>query len=218
MFGDVTTPDPSGDPNLRNQNYERINYDTAINGRLIVNGLGGNDYFASDDNSAITTLDGGAGNDTFQIGQIYGLSRDRSCRRRATASSRRPGPTARRVSRPTTSTALTYDTSCAGLNEQDIFGTVATTRGWLSAGASQPLVAVGDVGDDVFTVYSNQAPLRLEGGDDNDLFVVRGFALAQTKTNGGNPATGTRLRSGPEQQATATSSGSTRRTRSRCRA
>ena len=43
------------------------------------------------------------------------------------------------------------------------------------------------MGDDVFTVYSNQAPLRLEGGDNNDLFVVRGFALAQTKLNGGDP-------------------------------
>ncbi|HEY6030129.1 MAG TPA: hypothetical protein VIU44_06180, partial [Gaiellaceae bacterium] len=92
---------------------------------------------------------------------------------------------------PNDVTALTYDTSCGSLNPQDVFATVATTRGWLSAGASQPLVAVGDVGDDVFTVYSNQAPLRLEGGDDNDLFVVRGFALAQTKTNGGNPVTGT---------------------------
>ena len=44
---------------------ERINYDTAINGRLNVYGLGGNDYFAVDDNSAITTLDGGAGDDTL---------------------------------------------------------------------------------------------------------------------------------------------------------
>src|SRR5262249_38873004 len=56
--------------------YERINYDTGINGRLIVNGLGGNDAFFTDDNSAVTTLDGGLGNDNFQIGQIYGLSRD----------------------------------------------------------------------------------------------------------------------------------------------
>src|SRR5207247_3355237 len=68
LLGDVTTADPNGSTSLRNQNYERINYDTAINGRLIANGLGGNDYFASDDNSAITTLDAGKGNDTYQIG------------------------------------------------------------------------------------------------------------------------------------------------------
>ncbi|HEV8460189.1 MAG TPA: Calx-beta domain-containing protein [Gaiellaceae bacterium] len=183
LLGDVTTPDPSGSQAIRNQNYERINYDAAINGRLIVNGKGGNDYFASDDNSAITTLDGGAGNDTFQIGQIYGLQRDPFTFGVSTPSC------SPRVA-PNDVTALTRDTSCGSLNPQDVFGTVATTRGWLSAGASQPLVAVGDVGDDVFTVYSNQAPLRLEGGDDNDLFTVRGFALAQTKTNGGNPVTG----------------------------
>jgi len=58
-----------------------------------VRGLDGDDYFAVDDNAAITTLDGGAGNDTFQIGQIYGEPRislpgrerqpgDRSGRRR----------------------------------------------------------------------------------------------------------------------------------------
>ena len=33
-------------------------------------------------------------------------------------------------------------------------------------------------GNDEFVVYSNQAELRLEGDDDNDLFVVRAFALA----------------------------------------
>ena len=64
---------------------QRINYDAALNGRLSVYGLGGNDYFAADDNAAITTLDGGAGYDTFQIGQIFGLKRDEdspTCRRR----------------------------------------------------------------------------------------------------------------------------------------
>ena len=53
------------------QDVERINYDENINARLTVNGLGGNDFFAVDDNASITTLDGGAGNDTFQIGQAY---------------------------------------------------------------------------------------------------------------------------------------------------
>src|SRR6185437_5077278 len=91
---------------------------------------------------------------------------------------------------PNDVTALERDTSCGSLNPQDVFGTIATTRGWLSAGASQPLVAVGDIGNDVFTVYSNQAPLRLEGGDGNDLFTVRGFALTQTKTLGGDPVNG----------------------------
>ena len=36
----------------------------------------------------------------------------------------------------------------------------------------------GGTGNDEFVVYSNQAELRLEGDDDNDLFIVRAFALA----------------------------------------
>ncbi|WBA80116.1 hypothetical protein [Endozoicomonas sp. GU-1] len=55
---------------------ERINYDRNINARLTLNGLDGNDSFFSDDNSTITTLDGGAGNDRFQIGQLFGLDRN----------------------------------------------------------------------------------------------------------------------------------------------
>ena len=43
---------------------------------------------------------------------------------------------------------------------------------------------MGGDGDDSFTVYSNQAELRLEGDDGNDLFVVRGFALAETNPDG----------------------------------
>jgi len=161
---------PSGTTTLSATAFqvERVNYDTAINGRLKVYGLGGNDFFAVDDNSAITTLDGGADNDQFQIGQIYGTKRD---------------------ALPSTADGTAYplgNTSGGSLTAQDVFGTVATTRGWLSAGASQPLVAKGGSGDDTFTVYSNQATLRLEGEDDNDLFVVRAFALAEiydTRTN-----------------------------------
>ena len=55
---------------------QRINYDSALNGRLTVLGLGGNDYFASDDTTVTVTLDGGAGDDQFRIGQIFGTKRD----------------------------------------------------------------------------------------------------------------------------------------------
>jgi hypothetical protein len=44
----------------------------GINGRLTVHGMGGNDAFFSDDTTVIVTLDGGEGDDTFQIGQIFG--------------------------------------------------------------------------------------------------------------------------------------------------
>jgi hypothetical protein len=66
--------DNSGTGGYQNS-VERINYDRNINGRLVINGHEGNDAFFSDDNSSITTLDGGAGDDTFQIGQLYGLDR-----------------------------------------------------------------------------------------------------------------------------------------------
>ncbi|MHC4618339.1 MAG: hypothetical protein ACYTEQ_11370 [Planctomycetota bacterium] len=55
--------------------FERINYDENINARLRINGLEGNDEFYSDDNSSITTLDGGPGEDFFQIGQVFGEDR-----------------------------------------------------------------------------------------------------------------------------------------------
>jgi Ca2+-binding RTX toxin-like protein len=125
---------------------ERINYDAAINGRLEVFGQGGNDSFATDDNSAVTSLDGGLGDDSFQIGQLYGSRRN----------------------------------TLAHLDPNDVFATVATTRGWLSRGNSSALVAQGGAGNDQFTVYANQAALRLEGDAGNDLFTVRAFALADT--------------------------------------
>src|SRR5262249_53850650 len=143
----------------------------AVNGRLMVFGLGGNDLFASDDNAAATTLDGGADNDTFQIGQVYGLQRDGS------------QPTGAVGSTFGGSLVTPYDrfpVLPTSLTPQSVYGTVATPRGWLSAGATSPMLAQGGSGDDSFTVYSNQAVVRLEGDDGNDLFVVRAFALAVT--------------------------------------
>ena len=54
---------------------QRVSYDTGTNGRLTVEGRGGDDQFYSDDVTVIATLDGGAGDDTFQIGQIFGSNR-----------------------------------------------------------------------------------------------------------------------------------------------
>ena len=140
----------SGSNGLRPQEVQRINYDANLNGRLKVNGLSGDDWFAVDNNSVITSLDGGLGDDSFQIGQIYGSQR------------------------------VPNNVSVA-----DEFETIATTRGYISPGITSPLLAQGGAGDDSFSVYSNQAELRLEGDADNDLFVVRAFALAQTDVNTG---------------------------------
>jgi Ca2+-binding RTX toxin-like protein len=54
---------------------ERINYDTTI-GFLVVNMAGGNDSATLDDNLAPTTINGGQGNDHFQVGQIFNSLRD----------------------------------------------------------------------------------------------------------------------------------------------
>ncbi|HEY9356553.1 MAG TPA: hypothetical protein VIQ52_09640, partial [Arthrobacter sp.] len=129
---------------------QRINYDTALNGRITVFGEGGNDAFYVDDTSATITLDGGAGNDVFQIGQIFGTQRD--------------GQNA-----PDGGALLPADTFPA---------LVPTTRGWLSPGAHAPLLATGGTGNDQFTVYSNQAEIQLNGDDNNDIFIVRAFAIA----------------------------------------
>ena len=76
LHGDLATYRDLDPANSSSSEVERINYDSAINGRVTVEGRGGNDYFASDDTTATVTLDGGAGADTFQIGQIFGDKRD----------------------------------------------------------------------------------------------------------------------------------------------
>ncbi len=146
---------------------ERINYDSSLTGGVHVYSAGGNDYFAVDDNAAPTYLDGGSGDNQFQIGQIYGD-------RRTNANDPSPAPP-----------PPTYGQT-GGLLAENVFdvATVATTRGWLSRGTSSPLVADGGTGNNVFTVYSNQAVLHLQGDGGNNLFIVRGFALAETDAEG----------------------------------
>src|SRR5207249_9044813 len=41
------------------------------NGDVVVNGLGGDDFFALDDTSSVMTINGGTGNDTFEVGQLF---------------------------------------------------------------------------------------------------------------------------------------------------
>jgi len=156
LHGDVESYTDIDETTNSSTEVIRINYDAGLNGRLTVVGLGGNDYFASDDTTVNVTLDGGEGFDTFRVGQIFGLKR-------------------------------TDEILEGQLLTQDVFPTmVATTRGWLSPGISAPMVVHGGTGNDEFTVYSNQAELRLEGDDHNDLFIIRAFALAAVSTKDWN--------------------------------
>ena len=55
---------------------ERVNYDASINARLRINAFAGDDSFFVDDNAATTTIDGGVGDDYFQVGQVFRSERD----------------------------------------------------------------------------------------------------------------------------------------------
>ena len=119
---------------------ERINYDSAINGRLEVFGQGGNDSFATDDNSAITTLDGGAGDDSFQIGQLYGTRRDAAAHLAAPDDRSRSPPSRRRAagcrrglprrSWPRAATGTTCSASTRTRRRCGSKATTATTSSW----------------------------------------------------------------------------------------
>ncbi|MEM4406832.1 MAG: hypothetical protein QXS68_07275, partial [Candidatus Methanomethylicaceae archaeon] len=125
---------------------ERINYKGIE--RLVVNGLSGDDYFAVDDARAEATLNGGTGDDRFQIGQLY--------------KSKRSGDQG-------------HD---AGIKEEDYFATIQTTRGWLSNGITLPMTIHGGTGNDDFVVFHNLAVLSLFGDEGDDKFLVKAFALA----------------------------------------
>ena len=54
------------------QNVEMIEYDAQITAGLHIFGQTGDDRFALDDNSAVTTIHGEEGADLFQVGQLFG--------------------------------------------------------------------------------------------------------------------------------------------------
>ena len=153
---------------------ERINYNGTINGRLLVSSGDGDDQFYVDDNSSMTTLDGGKGKDLFQVGQVFGSNPN--------GYDYPPGD------RPDDIRVVANDTQNIDLtSDNDEISLLRITRGWLSPGISQPLTAFGGEGADTFSVYSNKAVLRMEGESGNDNFIIRAF-LAQDDiiAEGGN--------------------------------
>jgi Ca2+-binding RTX toxin-like protein len=191
----------SADANPDLDQAERVNYDQNINARLIVNGLGGNDAFAADDNSSITTLDGGAGNDRFQIGQVFGTPRDAAANI-AAADTFGTTPVIIGVIRDPLTNAIIFNPSV------DALTATVTARIWqaiadagnqaldgiayVSDGVSYATTVFGGDGADTFSVYHNKGVLRLEGEDGNDEFIVRAFVVldgttqAETEVLGGN--------------------------------
>lgn len=125
------------------QPFERVNYNTNLE-KITVEGQAGDDQFYIDDTRAKITINGGDGNDFFQIGQLYKTQRT---------------------------------VALAGVAPEDVYATTETTRGFLSNGISLPMTINGDAGEDNFIVFRNLAVLTLNGGDDNDTFLVQAFAL-----------------------------------------
>jgi hypothetical protein len=178
---------------------ERVNYNEEINARLVIRGLTGEDRFIVDDNSSITTLDGGPGDDYFQVGQVFNTPRDG-----------RDG----------------FDPASVGIEPDDQFETTAIFTGvitnsdgdvifdpvndeldaaaaaaievarlaalasgeglagvgYLSNGITHATTAFGGDGNDTFSTYHNLATLRLDGEAGNDEFIVRAFVRLPSET------------------------------------
>jgi Ca2+-binding RTX toxin-like protein len=140
---------------------ERVDYTADMESLTINSGLG-NDYFALDDNRAATTINGGAGMDVFQVGQMFNLQRDTDPEGGSIQSHANP----------------THPSSPANDGETDIFATIETTRGFLSNGITEATTINGGSDQDSFIVFHNKAVLTLNGGTGDDEFSVRAFALA----------------------------------------
>ncbi|MBT6144559.1 MAG: hypothetical protein HOH74_03955, partial [Gemmatimonadetes bacterium] len=186
---------------------ERVNYDENINARLVVSGLGGDDKIVADDNSTITTLDGGDGIDTFQIGQVFGTPRD-------AAAGLTPNETFETtpiivgviedrfgtvIFDPSNFSPVTDTLDAATVRQ--INAAIAAARpgatpgvAYVSQGVTHATTIFGGEGGDIFNIYHNKGTLRLEGEGGNDEFVVRAFVtidlseqgLTEVKAGAGN--------------------------------
>ncbi|MBI1840419.1 MAG: hypothetical protein HYR88_06145, partial [Verrucomicrobia bacterium] len=145
---------------------EKVRYDSSITD-VGVYGGDGDDRFILDDTSSALTLYGEAGNDTFQIGQVFQSSRD--------ATNAFSGLAAE----DSYSTILTTRGYLSNGN-----------------GSGNPTTIYGGVGNDSFTVYHNSADLFLFGEEDDDTFTIRAFVKVDpndpkapaTNINGGQGA------------------------------
>ena len=145
---------------------EKIYYEPSIND-VAVYGGDADDTFVLDDTSSPITIYGDAGNDLFQVGQVFQSPRNEGDPNN-------------------------------GLAREDYFGTIQTTRGWLSNGNGRgnPTTIYGGIGNDSFTVYRNLASLFLFGEEGDDSFTVSAFVKVDpndpkapsTNINGGQGA------------------------------
>ncbi len=145
-------------------NVERINYNHSLE-HLTVNAGGGDDKVTLDDNWALTSINGGDGNDIFQVGQIFKSPRDAAA-----------GVAASDVFETTLTTrgylsnGVSYATTINGDGGNDQF-TVFRNKA--------PLTLNGGDGDDTFTIRA----FALEGSVDNSVTPGGGSNLVQYVLN-----------------------------------
>ncbi len=143
---------------------ELITYTAEINGSVVVNGLFGADTFALDDTSSAITINGGADDDHFRIGQLQ------------------VGPVVDPDPYPTIPTPDPE----FGIPAAEFF---KSDRGWLTHGVSFPATINGGTGADTFEVFRNVGPLTLNGDAGDDTFVVRSF-ISDSQVSTINSGTG----------------------------
>ena len=126
---------------------ERFDISEGLN-EIIVNGWNGDDRFAFDETVSVVVANGMEGDDVFQIGQLFDTTREE-------------------IQSDGGGVALLADT----------FEVARTTKGFLSNGVLLPATCNGGVGKDTFDVLRNKGSIDLNGGDGDDSFIVRAFAL-----------------------------------------
>jgi Ca2+-binding RTX toxin-like protein len=181
---------PSGD-------LDRINYDNTIL-RIEFQGGGGTNQFILDDTAAPLEITGGPSKDIFQVGQLFGLGKDRTPPNVAAGDEVRTrdvearGPMSLGVSYPTTlngsagNDEMTVfsnmgDLTLQGYTGDDLF----ILRAFIVAGSVD---SAGGDGFDHFE-YVQNAQVHIDGGDGFDTIVIigtelsDGFVLSATELN-----------------------------------
>ena len=192
----------------RDQNHvERVNYDGNVNGGLILNGRAGDDSFTFDDNDALTTVNGDAGNDRFQVGQIY------ESQRLANANLQ---PVDQFQTTLTTRGYLSNGISVAatlnggdGEDEFDVFHALAslglnggrdddrfTVRAFVTVneGSTKERFSNVNGGDGAdFISYAVNAPINIDGGEGFDTVTILGTEFGDSFVVGDNGTWGAGL-------------------------
>ena len=181
----------ANDQPLLNGVMERVNYDASMNGGLTIYGGTSNDTFVLDDNLAPTTIFGDAGDDTFQVGQVFQSPRD------GTNPNNGLDPMDYFATTQTTqgylSNGVSYATTLYGGTGDDDFtvyhnlaelwlygqedNDTFTIRSFVKVNPNDPQAPFtninGGAGAD-FISYTVDAPVRIDGGDGLDTVVVLG--------------------------------------------